>query len=143
MSKGQTLIKITFILIFLFSFFISFSQSKINYSLDQFNDQIKSEFKLLGIENSETEILSSTINNWKQSFSDEDKKKFIEILNFLSSSNTKNYLAFLYYSDWILNNLDSKSSFADVLLYHYYFIYSTDKPARYFQLLWEKINNKY
>ena len=70
MSKGQTLIKITFILIFLFSFFISFSQSKINYSLDQFNDQIKSDFKLLGIENSETEILSSTINNWKQSFSE-------------------------------------------------------------------------
>ena len=143
MSIGQALIKITFSLIFLFSFFVSFSQSKINYSLGQFNDQIKLDFKTLGIESSEKEILLSTLDNWKQSFSNEEKQTFIEILNFLSSSNTKNYLAFLYYSDWILNNLDSRSSFADVLLYHYYFIYSTDKPARYFQLLWEKINNKH
>ena len=143
MNKGQAQIKITFSLIFLFSCFVSFPQSKINYSVDQFNNQIKSDFKLLGIESSEAQILANTLNNWKQNFSDEEKTTFIEILNFLSSSNTKNYLDFLYYSDWIINNLDTKSSLEDVFLYHYYFIYSSDNPTQYFQLLWEKIKNKY
>ncbi|MBV19769.1 MAG: hypothetical protein CL870_01550 [Cytophagia bacterium] len=143
MIKDQASIKITLCLIFLFFNYYSFSQSKIIYSVDQFEDQIKLDFKRTGAESLDSEIMLKTLINWKQKFSEEEKKTFIDILNFLSSSDSKNYLSFLYYSDWLTGKLESKTSLIDIFLYHYYFIVSTEKPNKYFQLLWEKIKNNY
>ena len=141
MIKGQAQMKVVLCLIFLFSSHFSFSQSKITYTVDQFEDQIKLDFKRMGMESLESEIMLMTIGNWRKSFSDEEKKSFIDILNFLSSSDSKNYLSFLYYSDWLIDNVETKTSLIDIFFYHYYFINSTVKPNKYFQLLWEKIIN--
>ena len=143
MIKGQVLINITFYLILLFSSYFSFSQSKITYTVDQFGDQIKLDFKRMGVESLESEIMFKTLGNWKQRFSEDEKKTFVDILNFLSSSDTKNYLSFLYYSDWVKDNIETKSSLLDVFFYHYYFINSSGRPNKYFELLWEKINKSY
>ena len=141
MNKGQAPIKVFLSLIFLFFSHFSFSQSKIIYTVDQFEDQIKLDFKRMGLESLESEIMLKTLGNWKQSFSNEEKKSFVDILNFLSSSDSKNYLSFLYYSDWILDKIETKTVLIDIFFYHYYFINSTVKPNKYFQLLWEKIIN--
>ena len=141
MIKGQAQMKVVLCLIFLFSCHFSSSQSKITYTVDQFEDQIKLDFKRMGMESLESEIMLKTIGNWRKSFSDEEKKSFIDILNFLSSSDSKNYLSFLYYSDWLIDKVETKTSLIDIFFYHYYFINSTVKPNKYFQLLWEKIIN--
>ena len=91
MIKGQAQIKFFLYLIFLFLSHFSFSQSKITYTVDQFEDQIKLDFKRMGVESLESEIMLKTLGNWKQSFSNEEKKSFVDILNFLSSSDSKNY----------------------------------------------------
>ena len=90
MNKGQAPIKVFLSLIFLFFSHFSFSQSKIIYTVDQFEDQIKLDFKRMGLESLESEIMLKTLGNWKQSFSNEEKKSFVDILNFLSSSDSKN-----------------------------------------------------
>lgn len=81
MIKGQAQMKVILCLIFLFSCHFSFSQSKITYTVDQFEDQIKLDFKRMGMESLESEIMLKTIGNWRKSFSDEEKKSFIDILN--------------------------------------------------------------
>ena len=86
--------KAIFSFIFVFSNYFLFSQEKldnIQYSDKNFIDKTQYEFSFLGIETTNTNLLNTTIANWNQKYSNNEKTALVDLINILDNTDAVSY----------------------------------------------------
>ena len=118
--------KAIFSFIFVFSNYFLFSQEKldnIQYSDKNFINKTQYEFSSLGIETTNTNLLNTTIANWNQKYSNNDKTALVDLINILDNTDVSDYVSFLKYISIISSSSFKKNnSLEQILRYHYIYL---------------------